>query len=324
MGTDPPAQGTGPANRPDSRCTMPALETSIAKKPRTAPIVLWAALIFIGVGWGITGPLSKLSVSTGNHPIGIVFWNCVIGSAVLTGMLAATGRRLPLSRPYLIFFMVCGFLGTALPNTASYTGYRHLPVGIMSIMLALVPMMTLLLALPFRLERPEPSRILGLGLGAVAVALIALPETSLPQAGQAVWVLLPLIVTAAYAAENIYIAAQRPPGLDPLTILCGLFWAALIQITPVVIAAGAWVDLARFSPAEMAIIVNSGLHIGAYMGFVWLIAAAGPVFASQVAYVVTGVGVLLGMAIYGERHSLWVWGALAMIFAGLALVKPKQ
>ncbi len=136
--------------------------------------------------------------------------------------------------------------------------------------------------------------------------------------------ILPLIVTLAYAAENIYIAARRPPGLDALTILCGLFWAALIQITPVVIAADAWVDIMRLEAPEIAIVVNSGLHILAYMGFVWLIGAGGPVFASQVAYVVTGVGVILGMVAYDERHSLWVWAALALIFAGLALVKPKQ
>ncbi|MDH3668481.1 MAG: DMT family transporter [Paracoccaceae bacterium] len=303
---------------------MQTSETSITARPQTAPVLLWAALIAIGIGWGITGPLSKLSVSTGNHPIGIVFWNSVIGACILTPLLAITGRRLPLGRPYLIFFMVCGFLGTALPNTTSYTGYQHLPVGVMSIMLALVPIMTLLLALPFRLERPEPLRVLGLGFGAVAVALIALPDTSLPDPGQAVWVILPMIVTLAYAAENIYIAARRPPGLDALTILCGLFWGALIQITPVMLAWGAWVDLTRLDAPEIAIIVNSGLHILAYMGFVWLIGSGGPVFASQVAYVVTGVGVLLGMLVYDERHSLWIWGALALIFAGLALVKPKQ
>jgi drug/metabolite transporter (DMT)-like permease len=64
--------------------------------------------------------------------------------------------------------------------------------------------------------------------------------------------------------------------------------------------------------------------MGAYFGFIWLIGHAGPVFASQVGYVVTASGVLLGMAIYDERHSAWVWAALALMFAGLALVKPRQ
>ena len=50
-------------------------------KPR--PALLWLALVVIGIGWGITGPLSKLAVSTGNHPIGVTFWETVIGAVVV-------------------------------------------------------------------------------------------------------------------------------------------------------------------------------------------------------------------------------------------------
>ena len=50
---------------------------------------------------------------------------------------------------------------------------------------------------------------------------------------------------------------------------------------------------------------------------------AGAVFAAQVSYLVTGTGLLWSMAILGERYSLWVWGALAVVFAGLFLVQPR-
>jgi len=36
------------------------------------------------------------------------------------------------------------------------------------------------------------------------------------------------------------------------------------------------------------------------------------------------LGVVLGMIVYGERHSPWIWAALALMFTGLALVKPKR
>ncbi len=288
------------------------------------PALLWLVLIAIGIGWGVTGPLSKLAVSTGNHPIGVTFWNTVIDAVVLTAVMRISGRRLPLERRHLVFFLVCGLLGTALPNSLSYTAYRHLPIGVMSITLALVPMATLLLALPLGIERPDPRRLFGLGLGVVAVGLIMLPQASLPEPGQAAWVALPVIVALAYAGENIYIAAARPPDIDALTILCGLFWGALILLTPLVLFSGAWFDITRLGPPEQAIVVNSALHMGAYLGFIWLIGQAGPVFASQVAYVVTGSGVVLGMIVYGERHSPWIWAALALMFAGLALVRPKR
>lgn len=288
------------------------------------PATLWLALVVIGVAWGITGPLSKLAISTGNHPIGVTFWNTAIGTAVLTPVLLASGRRLPLDRRHLIFYLICGLLGTALPNTISYAAYKHLPVGVISIVIALVPMATLLLALPLGIERPDLRRLFGLGLGAVAVLLIVAPETSLPEPGLAAWVALPVIVSLSYAGENIYIAAAKPPGSGPLTVICGLSWAALILLTPATIASGAWVDITRLGPPEQAIIAISALHICAYFGFIWLIGQGGPVFASQVGYVVTGSGVVLGMIVYGERHSPWIWVALALMFAGLALVKPRR
>ncbi len=291
-------------------------------KPR--PALLWLALVVIGIGWGITGPLSKLAVSTGNHPIGVTFWETVIGAVVVTAILLASGRRLPLDRRHLVFFLICGFLGTALPISLSYTAYQHLPIGVIAISIALVPMATLLLALPLGIERPELQRLAGLGLGVVAVGLIVIPKASLPEPGQAAWVALPVIVSLAYAAENIYIAIARPPGCGALTVICGLSWGALILLTPALVAAGAWVDIARLGPPEQAIIASSALHMGAYFGFIWLIGQAGPVFASQVAYVVTGSGVILGMIVYAERHSPWFWAALALMFAGLALVKPKR
>ena len=41
---------------------------------------------------------------------------------------------------------------------------------------------------------------------------------------------------------------------------------------------------------------------------------------SQVAYVVTLTGLFWGWALFGERHSGWVWLATAVILAGVVLV----
>ena len=302
--------------------TRPAGSATEQTTPRLARP--WLALLVIGLGWGATGPFSKLAVSTGNHPIGVTFWNTAIGAVCLTAILLATGRRLPCDRRHLIFFMVCGLLGTALPNSLSYTAYQHLPIGVNVMVIALVPMATMLIALPLGIERLDPLRAAGLGLGTLAVLLIALPEASLPEPDQAIWVALPVITALAYAGENIYISTSKPPGTSALTVICGLSWGALVLLTPAVIAADAWVDITRLGPPEQAIIAISFVHMGAYFGFIWLIGQAGPIFASQVGYVVTASGVILGMALYGERHSPWVWAALALMFAGLALVKPRQ
>ena len=74
---------------------------------------------------------------------------------------------------------------------------------------------------------------------------------------------------------------------------------------------------------QYAPLASSLFHVLAYTGYIWLVGRAGAVFASQVAYVVTPSGVLLGVLFLGESHSGWVWTALLLMLGGLVLVRPR-
>ena len=58
----------------------------------------------------------------------------------------------------------------------------------------------------------------------------------------------------------------------------------------------------------------------AYVVFFELLLIAGPVTFSQVAYIVTLMGLAWGKIIFDEQHSGWVWLATGLIFGGVALV----
>jgi drug/metabolite transporter (DMT)-like permease len=55
-----------------------------------------------------------------------------------------------------------------------------------------------------------------------------------------------------------------------------------------------------------------------------LIVIAGPLFAAQTGYFVTASGVVFGIIIFGEQHSAWIWIALGVLFAGVALANPRN
>jgi drug/metabolite transporter (DMT)-like permease len=80
---------------------------------------------------------------------------------------------------------------------------------------------------------------------------------------------------------------------------------------------GAGVDLVSF-----AVLASAVGHTFIYAGYLWLLTRSGAVFASQTAYLITGFGVIWSMLILGERYSGWVWIALALMLAGLTLVRP--
>ncbi|MEM8699257.1 MAG: DMT family transporter, partial [Pseudomonadota bacterium] len=280
----------------------------------------WAVLLGSGTAWGATQLCSKIAVSTGHPPLGLVLWQTAIG-VVLLGIVLVIGRhRLPLGRGALVFYAVCAVLGTALPHSLSFTAIAHLPVGVVSILIATVPMMTLSLSWALGLDRAGPRRVLGLLLGAGSVLLLIAPEASLPKPGQALWALVYLVVALSYAAENVVIARYQPTSAGAVAVLFGLSLGALIMLLPLVAATGAWLPLTAFGPAEQALLAGSVLHIAAYLGLIWLIADAGPVFAAQIGYVVTLSGVGLGMLVLDEAHATWIWFALLLMLAGISLV----
>ncbi len=309
---------------PGSLAQTPARKPARSAAARAAPAALWLALVLIGAAWGSTQLLSKIIMTAGQPPLGVAAAVNLLAGVIAGALLLATGRRLPLGRRHLLFYAVCGLTGTALPSVLSYTGMRELPVGIMAIVISIVPITTFLGALLLRMERPQPRRMLGLACGTTAVLLLILPQASLPEPGDAPWVILPVLVGLSYTVENLYIAGNRPADVNPLQALCGLVWAALLLLLPAAAATGAWMDLGGFGTVELALVLLTCLHLCAYGGFVWLIGRGGPVFAAQVGYVVTLSGVLLGMAVLGERHSTWVWLSLALMLTGLALVRPRR
>jgi drug/metabolite transporter (DMT)-like permease len=181
------------------------------------------------------------------------------------------------------------------------------------------------LAALFRAERVQPLRILGVTLGLGGVVLLVLPETALPAPGLAPWVLLALGASVLMSTENLYIALRRPPGLDSIPLSCGRQLAAAVLLAPLAFALDLTVPL--FTAWGAVQWAASGMALAsaiAYTLFLHMIRTAGPVFASQTAYVITLAGVFWGMALLGERHSVYVWAALALMLLGLALVRPRN
>jgi drug/metabolite transporter (DMT)-like permease len=283
-----------------------------------------AILLAIGSCWGTTIPLAKIAVSTGHRPLGLIFWQLVITGAAMAMVAILRGTRLPVDRRTLVQFLAVALLGTLLPNSFSFLAVSHVPAGIVAIIIAMVPMFALVMALGLRLERFSSIRMAGVMLGALAVVLLIGPQASLPEPEKAIFVLIALGAPFFYAAEANYLAVRPPLGLDPVATLLGASLVGAVIAGPIAVVSGSFIDLTRpWNAPEWALLASSLLHALAYTGYVWLVGVAGPVFSSQVAYIVTLSGVLVSAFALGEDYSGWVWAALAAMIGGLALVQPR-
>ena len=287
--------------------------------------VLVVMLIAMGAGWGLTQPLAKIAVSEGYRNFGIIFWQMLIG-AMLLGAILAYRRRWPRwNRAQIGFCTLIAATGTILPNGASYQAAVYLPAGILSIVIATVPMMALPLAVSLGIDRFSVLRIAGLAAGLVGVALLVWPDTSLPDPAMAVFIPLALVAPAFYAIEGNVVAKWGTWGLDPVEVLFGASVLGCLITLPIALATGTWIDpRPPYGAPDAAIFLSSVIHALVYSTYVWMLGRTGVVFSGQVGYIVTGFGVLWAMALLGERYSSLVWIAMGLMFLGLFLVKPRQ
>ena len=215
-------------------------------------------------------------------------------------------------------------IGTLIPNYAFYASVPHLPAGIMSILISTVPLIAFPMALALRHDRFEVKRLVGLLQGLTGVALIALPQSGLPDPGMAAYLPLAMLGPLFYALEGTFVSRFGMADMDPVQAMAGVSLAGLILCVPLLVASGQWVDpLAQFGRAEQALVLSSLLHAMLYATYVGLAARAGAVFATQTSYIVTAAGLLWSMLLLGERFSPMVWAALAVMLAGLTLVQPR-
>ena len=287
-------------------------------------LTLIAALVLIAVVWALTFPLTKIAVLGGYRNFGIIFWSSAITVFILGILVALRRSSVPLHAAALRRYFFVAFFGTVLPSAASYTAAEHLPAGVIAVCMPLIPLLTLPLAISLGLDSATPGRLLGLALGLSGVLLITVPDTSLPDPAKAGYVLLALLAVLLYSIEEVGLARIGRAGLDPIQLLLGASIVASIATLPIALATGTFfVPVMPFGKAEFAVILSGLANTAAYVGYIWLIGKGGAVFASQVAYLVTGFAVIWSMILLGESYSIWIWIALIVIVAGLFLTQPR-
>lgn len=295
----------------------------MAKLPRQT-VFLFLVLTCMGAGWGLTQPLSKIAVSEGYRHFGLVFWQMAIGAMALGVIQFWRGVPLRLDRAALTFYVLIAFVGTIIPNSASYEAIRHLPSGLISILLSMVPIFAFPIALALGNEHFDIKRLSGLCLGLIGVLLIVGPEASLPERAAIIFVPLALVASLFYGMEGNIVARWGTRDLSPIEVLYGASLVGALVSLPLALGSGQFIDpRPPWGWPDFALTLASLIHVTVYTLYVWMVGRAGPVFAVQVSYLVTGFGVLWAILILRESYSGWVWAAMGVMMIGMFLVQPR-
>ena len=305
---------------------MVKLEAPLVAAPyRSHPVWPYLALAVMGVGWGGSFSLLRLARLDGAPAIGIAFWEGFGAGALLLLYMLARRVAVPLDRASLRFYLVSGFLGIGLPICFVTWAAAYLPVGILTLTMVLVPILTYGISIPLGVERYAPVRVAGIVAGLAGIALVLLPETSLPEPRMTGFAAMAFASTVCYAIQNVYVARSTPAGMGALAMSMGTLLVGGAMLIPIMLA----------TDSTLALLGSWGLQQWAAMGmtlinatctiiFLRLILSAGPVFTSLTAYVMTLSGLLWGILLFDERFSGWVWAAFALLFVGVGLVGVRR
>ena len=264
--------------------------------------------------------LSKLAISNGVPPLANAFWtSCGAGLALLLIAL----RKAPSNLGTKIRYgLLAGSVSVALPTALVALVINHIGSGMTSVVYAFPPLLTYLLSLPMGLDRPSFRRFAGILIGLAGALIIVFP----PDGGSVnLWMALAMLIPVSLAWGNIYRTTAWPQGGRPGELAAMVqLGAASLLILPMFFAGQVYLPFADSDIASYALLAQMAVTTVMYVLFFMLQKVGGPVYLSQIGYVIVATGLMIGWAVFGENYSASVFAALGLIAAGLYLANKRK
>ena len=282
-----------------------------------------ALLLLGGIGYGSLFAANKVIADAGFPVLAYLFWQALLGGLILLALQSLRGRRPGLSPRALGHYVASASFGMLIPTGVLSLVADKIPASVLTLTMTLVPSLTYVLAFVLRVESFRWLSIAAILLGLGGVLLIVLPDGGLPDASAAIWILPALLAPVSAAANNLIVATLRPPDSGSLALGAAVLLGGAVVVLPVAAVTG---NLVVFwdTPAGLTGVLWAG--VSQAVGFFCLyevIRRAGPVFFSQISYVIVACGIGWGFALFAERPSAWVWAAVALMTFGLGLANAS-
>ena len=242
--------------------------------------------------------------------------------AALGALVLILGKRLPRERRAWLFIVAMAVAGNVLPFLLITWGQQGIDSGLAGILMAIMPLTTLVLAHFFVAgEHLSARKGAGFALGFAGVALLTGPDALAGLGGDASEIAHQaaiLLGAVCYAVNTIL--ARHLPAMHPIvSAACTMLMASAIMV-PIALAVDApW----RLAPSSTS--MASALWLGlvptgvATVLYFRIVSTAGPTFLSLMNYAIPAVALGTGIVVLGEPFDGSVLAALALILAGLSV-----
>ncbi len=161
-------------------------------------------LLLLGTVWGGSFLLIKISVDT-VPPLTIAAVRLAIAAVCLAALARALGQRLPDSLRGWSIYLAIGFFGNTLPFALIGYGEIHIDSGVAAILMAGVPLFTLVMAHYFVPgERTTVAKLAGISIGLSGIVVLVGVDALGGLGAQFIGQLTVLGAAFSYALVNIF------------------------------------------------------------------------------------------------------------------------
>ncbi len=279
-------------------------------------------VVALGCIWGGSFTLIKLGVET-IPPVTLTFTRMLIGAAILGAICAIQRTPWPRGRGVWLVMLGVALAGNVVPQVLISWGETRIDASLAAILMAMMPIGALVIAhLLTTDERLSVRRVCGVVLGFGAV-LVLVGRDALAGMGGAVIAQLAVAFGAMSYAYSA-VLSRRLAGVPLLSLgTATLTLGAVVQL-PVMLAFEApW----RLEPSTTSMLAAAGLGVVstgvATLLYFAVITRAGATVLAMSNYLVPLVGVLIGAVFLGEAISYAAIVALAMVMAGVWLIRTR-
>ncbi len=280
-------------------------------------------LCIVWLSWGISYPITAIALA-GFDVLTLRSAVQIVGAAALLVQAAAAGRPLTIARDAWPDLVVAGLLNMAVFPICMNFGIWLMSPGRASILVYTMPIWASLFARPLLGERLTRNRLAAIGLGALAVAVMASQDLSRLR-NAPLGALLTIIAAMSFGLGTVWLK-RRIWHADPSVVA---FWQLTSGIVPLLIIwalISAPPDLSHAGRPQWLSLLFLGVVANGAAYFAWFrLVRRLPAGVSGISSLaVPCVGVASSAWLAGERLNPPDIAAMALIGAALICVLAEQ
>jgi drug/metabolite transporter (DMT)-like permease len=280
----------------------------------------YALLLMLAAIWGSSFLFIKLAVETVPAATTTAL-RLGIAALFLLAVAWRAGQPMPRGRKLWSLILASALFGNALPFTLISWGEESIDSGLAAILIAVMPLSTILLAHLFTSdEKLNARKAIGVVLGFAGIIVLIGPE-KLTRLGDDTLRQL-AVAGAAFCYGINAIVTKSLVGLPRRSLAAALMVASTLMLVPVsLLLDRPWtLDPSNLSLLSILALGLAHTAIGTLMLFA-IVGRQGASFFSQINFLVPVFGVFWGVALLAERLPAGAYWALALILAGIAVAR---